>query len=40
MMSYLADWRKKMLKAQELERKKAREKRGVKIIIIKTGGKK
>ena len=35
MMSYLADWRKKMLKAQELERKKAREKRGAKIIIIK-----
>ena len=40
MMSYLADWRKKMLKAQEEERRKDREKRGVKIIIIKTGGKK
>jgi hypothetical protein len=36
-MAYIDEWRKKMRKAQEEERKKDRKKRGVKLIRI--GGK-
>jgi hypothetical protein len=33
-VSYLTEWRKKIIKAQEEERKRDREKRGVKVIVI------
>ena len=34
-MSYIAEWRRKLLKAQEEERKRDREKRGVKVFVIR-----
>jgi hypothetical protein len=34
-MSYIAEWRAKLRKAQEAERERDRKKRGVKLIIIK-----
>ena len=34
-MSYLDEWRRKLLKAQEEERRRDREKRGVKVFVIR-----
>ena len=33
-MSYLTEWRRKLLKAQEEERRRDRKKRGVKVFVI------
>ena len=33
-MSYLTEWRRKLLKAQEEERRRDGEKRGVKVFVI------
>ena len=33
-MSYITEWRRKLLKAQEEERRRDRVKRGVKVFVI------
>ena len=42
-MAFIDEWRRKLLKAQEEERRRSREKRGVKVFVIRgpnKGGKK